>query len=361
MSDFSRRNFVRGIAVGTMTGYFAASGLGSTVFRKTVVPEPKQNNTDIGEIKGLTVKCISETSWFNNSRQTADLRKGGGVLVSQYDVEFSHTGVEDGYKGSNAGGYSSLLDIEFLDGTSKKILFDTGWNVDWMTHRFQAEGVDQLLRNNEIDLLFLTHDHYDHFWGIEAVLRHKQDITILMTSSFTEQSHRLLAGAEFPKPKVKNTIPHSGKVVKHDFGKIHQIYPGVAAVSFPAPCGRGVRGEQALVFNIKDKGVCTVTGCAHMGVITLMEFIKANIKGGEKVYGVYGGLHISPFEDWDPQYDDLIRSIPSYKVERLACHHCTGYITVEKMLATGIPVIKGTGQNKTKRDIYLGNGDTFVF
>lgn len=361
MDDITRRNFVKGLAVGTMAGYFAASGLGSTVFRENILPAPKRKNIDIGEIKGLTVKCISETSWFNNTVQTADMRRAGGALVNQYDVEFSHTGVKEGYKGSNAGGYSTLLDVEFLDGSHKKILLDTGWNVDWMTQRFEAEGVDKLLKNNEIEFLFATHDHYDHFWGIQATLQYKPDIPILMTNTFIEQSLKLLAGGEFPKPKLKNGIPHQGKVVKHELGKVYKLFPGVASAAFPAPCGRGIYGEQALIFNIKDKGIATVSGCCHMGIITLLEFVKANIKGGEKVYGVYGGLHVSPFEDWDPQYDDLVLSIPRYKVEKLGCNHCTGYITVEKMLAAGIPVVKGSGKNMTRRDIYLGNGDTLVF
>jgi 7,8-dihydropterin-6-yl-methyl-4-(beta-D-ribofuranosyl)aminobenzene 5'-phosphate synthase len=359
VGDITRRSFVKGMAAGTLAGYFTASGLGSTIFRDTILPAPKRKNVDIGEIKGISVKCISETSWFDNNRQTADMRRAGGALVNQYDVEFSHTGVAAGYNGSNAGGFSSLIDVELLDGSHKKILLDTGWNVAWMTERFQAEGVDKMLKNNEIDMLFISHDHYDHFWGIEAVLRHKPDITVVRPSTFIEQSKKLLAGAEFSKPKLKNSIPHTGKTIEHELNKLYQLYPGVAATLFPAPCGRGIYGEQALIFNVKDKGICTITVCAHMGIITLMEYIKANIQGGEKVYGVYGGLHISPFEDWDPQYDDLIRSIPRYNVQRLACNHCTGYITVEKMLAAGIPVIKGTGKNKTKRDTYLGNGDIF--
>ena len=98
-----------------------------------------------------------------------------------------------------------------------------------------------------------------------------------------------------------------------------------------------------------------------MGIITLMEYTKANFKGGDKIYGVYGGLHVSPYDNWNPQNDDLVLSINSYKVEKLGCNHCTGYITAEKMIAAGVPVVKGTGKNLTKRDIYLGNGDVLVF
>lgn len=359
-SNITRGNFLKGMAVGTVAGFFASQGISSTIFRSYLVPEKKRKSIDIGELKGITIKTISETSWFDNYVQQNDFKKAGGSLVSQYDVAFSTKGVEAGYQGNNAGGYSSLMEFEFMDGSKKKLLLDTGWNVDWMTRRYREEGIDRMLRNNEIDVLFISHDHYDHYWGIEAAFKFKPDITMMIPNSFMEDSYKLMSGGNFPKPPIKNSIPFTGKLIKHDLKKIYPLYPGVAAVTFACPCGRGVWGEQVLVCNVAGKGVATITGCCHMGLITLLEYIKNNMKGGDKVYGVYGGLHISPYDDWNPQNDDLVRTIRNYKVERLACNHCTGYITVEKMIAAGVPVVKGTARNKTRRDIYLGNGDTMI-
>ena len=356
----NRGNFLKGMAAGTVAGFFATQGLSSSIFRSALVPAKQSKAIDIGELKGITIKTISETSWFDNYVQQNDFKKAGGSLVSQYDVVYSGKGVAAGYEGSNAGGYSSLVEFEFLDGSKKKILLDTGWNVDWMTKRYQDEGIDKMLKNNEIDALMISHDHYDHYWGIEAALKFKPDITVIMPNSFMSDSYKLLAGGSFPKPPIKNSVPHTGKLIKHDLKKIYPLFPGVAVATFDCPCGRGVRGEQVFVCNVAEKGIATITGCCHMGLITLLEYIKSNIKGGDKVYGVYGGLHISPYDDWNPQNDDLVRTIKSYKVEKLACNHCTGYITVEKMIAAGVPVIKGTARNKTKRDIYLGNGDTMI-
>ncbi|PKM86944.1 MAG: MBL fold metallo-hydrolase [Firmicutes bacterium HGW-Firmicutes-12] len=357
----NRRDFIKGMAAGTVAGFFATKGVTSSLFRSALVPAKNRQETDIGELKGITVKCISETSWFDNNTQMADFKKAGGSLVTQYDVEFSRSGVPNSYDGTNAGGYSTLIEFEFLDGSRKKILLDTGWNVDWMTHRFKEEGVDKMLENGEIEYLVVSHDHYDHFWGIEAVLQYNPDIKIMIPDSFMENSYKLLAGGSFPKPPISNSVPHTGQLVKHDLKKVYPLFPGVAAVTFDCPCGRGVRGEQVLVCNIKDKGITTISGCCHMGIITLMEYTKANFKGGDKIYGVYGGLHVSPYDNWNPQNDDLVLSINNYNVQKLGCNHCTGYITAEKMIAAGVPVVKGSGKNLTKRDIYLGNGDVLVF
>lgn len=361
MSDpVTRRNFVKGLSIGTVGGFLATQGLTSTVFKSAFIPEKEKKNVDIGECKSVKVTCLSETSWFNNKVQMGDFKKAGGGLVTQYDVKFTNSGVKDGYKGRNAGGAAHLVEIEFLDGTRKKILFDVGWNIDWMTHRFQQEGIDRMLKSKEINLLFITHDHYDHFWALQAAFQYQPDITMMIPNTFMKQSYQLLAGHKFPNPPIANNIPHKGKLIKHDQKKLYKLFPGVAAAVFGVPCGRGVYGEEVLIFNIKDKGIATVTGCCHMGLITLLEYIKYNIKGGERVYAVYGGLHVSPYEDWDPMNDDLVLNIHRYNVEKMGCNHCTGYITVEKMIANGLPVVKGTGQKKTKRDIYLGNGDVFL-
>ena len=276
----NRSNFLKGMAAGTVAGFFATQGLSSSIFRSALVPAKQNKAINIGELKGITIKTISETSWFDNYVQQNDFKKAGGSLVSQYDVVYSGKGVAAGYEGSNAGGYSSLIEFEFLDGSKKKVLMDSGWNVDWMTKRYQEEGVDKMLKNNEIDALFITHDHYDHYWGIEAALKYKPDITVIMPNSFMSDSYKLLAGGAFPKPPIKNSVPHTGKLIKHDLKKIYPLFPGVAVATFDCPCGRGVRGEQVFVCNIAGKGVATITGCCHMGLITLLEYIKSNIHRG---------------------------------------------------------------------------------
>ncbi|MGN0838851.1 MAG: MBL fold metallo-hydrolase [Pyramidobacter sp.] len=361
MNEMNRRDFLKGLSVGAIGAFLTSGGIASTILREKLLPKHKGPDIDIGALKGIHVKCISETSWFDNYVQQQDFKKAGGSLVQQYDVKFTHTGVKEGFDGDNAGGYSALVEFEFLNGDKKKILLDTGWNNKWMTKRFEEEGVDQMLRSGEIDTLVISHDHYDHFWGIQTTLQWNPKIKLIIPNSFREESYQLLKGADFPKPPVSNTIPYQGELTQYPLKQVNKIFPGVSYVTFACPCGRGVYGEGVLVCNVEGKGLVTISGCCHMGLLTLLNFTKNNFKGGDKIYGVYGGLHISPYDNWNPANDDLVRSIKSYNVEKLGANHCTGYITVEKMIAAGVPVIKGTARNKTKRDLYLGNGDELQF
>ncbi|MBW2582547.1 MAG: hypothetical protein JRE36_02965 [Deltaproteobacteria bacterium] len=42
-------------------------------------------------------------------------------------------------------------------------------------------------------------------------------------------------------------------------------------------------------------------------------------------------------------------------------NNCTGLAAVQKMIALGYPVVRGTGRQGSKSDLYVGNGDEVVF
>ena len=89
----SRRNFLKGLAVGGTAGYFAMAGVTSTVMKDMFLPDEPVGDEDIGEIKSVKVTQISETSWFNNSILVNDMMRAGGLLVNQYIIPWTHEGV----------------------------------------------------------------------------------------------------------------------------------------------------------------------------------------------------------------------------------------------------------------------------
>ncbi len=91
----------------------------------------------IGFCKSVKITCISETSWFDGNVLMKNMEDAGGREVSQWIVDWD----ED-----NAGGYSSLIEIEGLDGTRHKFLLDTGWNKGFMDKAFEREGIDRMLK-----------------------------------------------------------------------------------------------------------------------------------------------------------------------------------------------------------------------
>ena len=232
----------------------------------------------------------------------------------------------------NAGGFAALVEIEELDGRKRKFLLDSGWSYKWMDECFKREGIDQMLKNKEIEALIISHEHFDHYWGVPVTYKYDPTITTYIPDGFYPEGLQYLKDAG-----------HKGKVIKVKPG-LNPIIPGLATFVFAVPIICRVYGEQALYVNVKDHGLVSITGCCHFGIIQFAETAFREIKyEKDQLYGIYGGLHISPFEDWDPKYDDLVLSLGKYGFQKIGCNHCTGVLCAKKFIEAGYPVQKGYG------------------
>lgn len=294
----------------------------------------------LGTVKSLSVKCLSELSWHDDARMRLDVREAGGLSADQFDVKWTP---------GNAAGVSALLSIGDAEGRARTILMDVGWDVGYMDGVFRREGVDRLLADGKIDFVYITHEHVDHFWGMPAVTKYRPDVKVLLPAGFSGRSKELLESSG-----------HTGEVVELPAGP-HLLFPGCASVTFDQPIFLKTRGEQVLYVNVEGKGIVTVTGCCHPGVLGLLGYAKENFEGFSAFHGVYGGLHISPFEEWGPQQDEVVAELKAFGVRKFACNHCTGGTAVKKMLEAGMPVVAGTARHGSKSALYPGNGDTVDF
>jgi 7,8-dihydropterin-6-yl-methyl-4-(beta-D-ribofuranosyl)aminobenzene 5'-phosphate synthase len=139
------------------------------------------------------------------------------------------------------------------------------------------------------------------------------------------------------------------------------LLPGLAVANFPIHTLLRVDGENVLYAQIRDRGMAMMTGCGHGGVLNLLDYARKTFQGGDRIFALYGGLHISPLEDWDESRDQIVESLGQYGIVKLACNHCTGHRAVEKMLETGLPVIRGTARNGSQTELFVGNGDRVEF
>jgi 7,8-dihydropterin-6-yl-methyl-4-(beta-D-ribofuranosyl)aminobenzene 5'-phosphate synthase len=380
----SRRDFVMGAATGVGAGALAAMGLYSyskPAYERFAKPSPK-NREDFGAVRRVKVTNISETSWFDNGMLMGDIMKAGGLLVNQYTIGWPPFGngkgiakasFEEGLASiqkmipgnleeawalqtklgihpENPGGFSALLEVEELNGTVHKYLLDSGWSFDWMDKAFKREKIDQMLRAHDIEALFLSHEHWDHFWGLPVTVKYDDRIPIYTHKGFYKEGMQYIAATG-----------HKGKVFVQE-KPIEKIIPGMIVVKYDVPIINRVFGETSLAFNVKDKGLVLISGCNHQGLLQCTSFMRNTVKyDNDRFYGIYGGLHISPFEDWDPKYDDLVISLRDYDFAHIGCNHCTGVMTAHKFVERGYPVVKGSARFRSKTPDYLGNGDTIEF
>ena len=336
-----RRSFLKSLAA---SGVAASVAGGVTGIPKAALAKRKKE--DIGECKSVKIYNLTETSWFDNPVFKKNIVENGGAMTNQYDIPWDPL---------NSGGYSTLIEITQLDDSKRYFQLDSGWNNKWMDFIYQKtppglnKSVAQMQSDGTIENMVLSHWHLDHYWGIGSTLKNKQDIKIYAPETHFPEDIKLLNGGELKAKGVsicKNDYPYKGEMVKTNTKKLYKLMPGVAVKMFDVPILLRVRGENVIYCNIKDKGIVTITGCCHPGILTLYSYAKRNFVGGNKTYGCYGGLHISLFETWDPKFDDIIKGCKAFKPTMMGCNHCTGWIWAEKAREQGLPIVQGTDKYK---------------
>jgi 7,8-dihydropterin-6-yl-methyl-4-(beta-D-ribofuranosyl)aminobenzene 5'-phosphate synthase len=346
MQAMNRRDFMKNVAIGG-----AILGLGNAVFHRPLKALASGQH-DIGQCKSVRIRCISELGWFDSKKLIDQMKAAGGPKTNQWIIPWDP---------KNAAGSCTLIDMETLDGSHHKFLLDTGWSREYMDECFKRESVDKMLKNGEIEFLVISHEHLDHYWGLETTLKYNPDIKIIIPSTFYPEGMFYLRGTEYFIPSARNRITHRGELVKCEPKQVNKLFDGCAVVAFDLPIIIRVQGEQSLYFNVKDKGIVCVTGCCHQGILTFADFATEQIAGGDQMYGVYGGLHIAPFGPISPEREYLIKGMAKYQFKKVACNHCTGLAAVQKMVELGYPVVRGTARYGSKSDLYIGNGDEVQF
>ncbi|APH38408.1 MBL fold metallo-hydrolase [Methanohalophilus halophilus] len=164
------------------------------------------------------------------------------------------------------------------------LLFDTGWNGPALLENLQNVGV----RPSEIDILILSHQHWDHIGGLSAILHNSDTLEVYVPREFS--------------PNLKKEIARHSHLI--EVTKSRQVCKGVFSTG---QLGKSIK-EQSLILQSEDE-LYVITGCAHPG---LGEIIDNAAKRGH-VTGVLGGLH--DFNDMD------ILGRLSY----IAAGHCTSH------------------------------------
>ncbi|RMG60195.1 MAG: MBL fold metallo-hydrolase [Deltaproteobacteria bacterium] len=294
----------------------------------------------MGEAKSLRVKCLSEVAWKDDARMRLDIRESGGLETDQYEVKWTP---------GNAAGVLNLIDAVDGDGNERKVLVDVGWDVNYVEEVLKREGVDVLLAEGKIDAVAITHEHVDHFFGLPALTSINPDFLLLIPAGFTEKGRERIRASG-----------HRGEVREMPPGEAVEIFPGIFSYTFPKKIFLRVQNEQVFYVDLAGKGVVTVTGCCHPGILDLLDRARS-LFPGKPLHGVYGGLHICPFDEWTEEHDALIEKMKGYGVGLYACNHCTGTVTVRKMREAGLPVLSGSGRFGSKTDEYVGCGDVVEF
>ena len=91
------------------------------------------------------------------------------------------------------------------------------------------------------------------------------------------------------------------------------------------------RDDQAIVFDVRDKGLVVVSGCAHAGIVNTVRYAQ-KVTGVDRVCAVMGGFHLTGplFAPVVPPTVAAMRDIaPQYVIPM----HCTGFVAANAFAA----------------------------
>lgn len=266
-------------------------------------------------------------------------------------------------------GFSAILEISYThDNTIKtnKFLFDTGVSKDGIVHNSDVLGVNL----TDIETIILSHGHFDHISGLNSTLKRiEKPIEIVVHPEaflrrwlifpngnkarldFLDEEEIIQAGGIIRKvekisflPRDENKPDKKESIIVNNRVMITGEIPRVTEFEkgFPLQYKEEnefelvpdplVKDDQALVMNIKDKGLLILTGCGHAGIINTIKYAK-KVTGVRKIYSVLGGLHLSGqgYEESIPlTIAELKREDPRYIVP---CH-CTGWKAAYEIVNT---------------------------
>jgi len=214
------------------------------------------------------------------------LKACSGELIILYDNNPYDPGLETSW------GFSCLLTLN-----ETTILFDTGGDGKLLLRNMEKLGIDP----REIDIIVLSHIHGDHVGGLDEVLEADGDAVVYLPASFPESFKGWVRDLAREVVEVEEAT----------------LICGCAASTGPMR-GGGV-DEEALIINT-PKGLVVVTGCAHPGVVRMVE--RAMNLTGLGVRLVVGGFHLAGRSD--EAIMGIVESFQRLGVEMVAPTHCSG-------------------------------------
>ena len=239
-------------------------------------------------------------------------------------------------------GFSALVTVRRGDRTHT-LLFDTGISPFGMADNMERLGIDAA----DIEVAVLSHGHFDHAGGLEGLARLRRRAGLPLVVHPLVWSRRRLAIPEMPAVELPTlsqraledegfevierrqrsllldqSVLITGEVDRTtDFETGMPFHEHLEGDSWePDPL---ILDDQALVVNLRDRGLLVLTGCGHAGAVNIARYAM-RLTGVDRLHAMLGGFHLG-----GPAFERIIEptvaALTAMEPSVLVPAHCTGW------------------------------------
>ncbi len=239
-------------------------------------------------------------------------------------------------------GLSLLLTITKGD-KSHRLLFDAGVSPDGMIANMDRLEIDA----RDIEAIVCSHGHFDHTAGLDGLIRRvgRSNLPVMIHPDFWNRRRVRIPGRDpFEIPTTSRSALHgagftiveerqpsflfeNSVLVTGEVDRTTGYEPGFPMQDAwhndhwePDPM---VLDDQAVIVNVRDRGLVVMTGCGHAGIVNITRYALA-LTGAPQVYGLFGGFHLNgPL--YEPLIDRVCADLGALKPSMVVPAHCTGW------------------------------------
>jgi len=247
-------------------------------------------------------------------------------------------------------GFSMLLTVT-KDGHDHRLLFDAGTSPMGVVENVRRLGIDP----TEIEVIVCSHGHFDHTAGLAGLLSvlGARNLPIVIHPHFFRERRVAVPGVNpWEMPTTSASALREAGLEVTDQPRPSFVLDGAVLVTGEVPRVTGyepgfppqqawldgswrpdplVLDDQAVIVNVRDKGLVVLTGCGHAGVVNIARYAR-RLTGDQPLHAVIGGFHLNG-PTFEPLISKVLDDLAALDPQVLVPAHCTGWRAQHAMAA----------------------------